>query len=52
MVGDSMAHDIDGAIGVGMRGVLVRRSEAGAAVNADRDDVPVIKSLLDLPAML
>ena len=26
MVGDSLTHDIDGALQVGMRGVLVRRS--------------------------
>jgi putative hydrolase of the HAD superfamily len=52
MVGDSMAHDIDGAIGVGMRGVLVRRGVAGETAGADRDDVSVISSLLDLPALL
>jgi HAD superfamily hydrolase (TIGR01662 family) len=52
MVGDSMAHDIDGAIGVGMRGVLVRRGAAGESVGGDREDVPVIKSLLDLPGLL
>jgi HAD superfamily hydrolase (TIGR01549 family) len=52
MVGDSMAHDIDGALGVGMRGVLVRRGAAGETVGAQRDDVPVIQSLLDLPGLL
>jgi putative hydrolase of the HAD superfamily len=52
MVGDSMTHDIDGALGVGMRGVLVRRGEPGESVGAHREDVPIIKSLLDLPALL
>jgi HAD superfamily hydrolase (TIGR01662 family) len=52
MVGDSMAHDIDGAIGIGMRGVLVRRGEPGAAVDAGSRNVPVIKSLLELPVLL
>ena len=27
MVGDSVSHDIEGALGVGMRGVLLHRSE-------------------------
>jgi len=44
MVGDSLAHDIDGARGVGMRGVLVHRSDDPAP----ETDVPVIRSLLEL----
>jgi HAD superfamily hydrolase (TIGR01662 family) len=52
MVGDSMAHDIDGAIGVGMRGVLVRRGIAGETLGTQRNDVPVITSLLDLFGLL
>ncbi len=55
MVGDSMRQDIDGARQVGMRGVLVRRS--GNSVRPDHftdatDDVPVICSLRELPALL
>lgn len=48
MVGDSLTHDIEGAIGVGMRGVLLAR---GGALRV-RDDVPVITTLRDLPAVL
>lgn len=52
MVGDSLAQDIEGARRVGMKGVLVRRSEPGSAINAQHVDVPVIRSLLELPALL
>jgi putative hydrolase of the HAD superfamily len=45
MVGDSLTHDIDGARGVGMRGVLVHRSDDPAP----ETDVPVIRSLRELP---
>jgi putative hydrolase of the HAD superfamily len=48
MVGDSMTQDIDGARGVGMRGVLVRRS----GEDTRHPDVPVICSLKELPALL
>lgn len=49
MVGDSLAHDIAGAMAIGMRGVLVARAgrPAGAPV-----DVPVIQSLRELPDLL
>ena len=50
MVGDSLTQDIEGARRVGMRGILVRRSEPAGAVAAP--DVPVISSLLELPALL
>lgn len=50
MVGDSLVQDIEGARRVGMRGVLVRRSESSA--EPPIADVPVIRSLLELPAML
>lgn len=49
MVGDSYAHDIEGARRAGLRAVLVARSgrpDAGPA------DVPVIASLRELPALL
>ncbi len=49
MVGDSVSHDIAGAQGVGMRGVLVHRSaEPLLAVPG----VPVIRTLSELPALL
>jgi len=52
MVGDSLPHDIEGARRVGMRGVLVHRGDSGLApVNAPAD-VPVIRSLKELPAHL
>jgi putative hydrolase of the HAD superfamily len=50
MVGDSLTQDIDGARGVGMRGVLVRRSGAGEGTLDS--DVPVIRSLTELPELL
>jgi HAD superfamily hydrolase (TIGR01549 family) len=50
MVGDSLTQDIEGARRVGMRGVLVRRSDA--AGETAFGDVPVIKTLADLPGLL
>ena len=50
MVGDSVTQDIDGARRVGMRGVLVRRSEA--AGETVPGDVPVIRSLAELPGLI
>jgi HAD superfamily hydrolase (TIGR01549 family) len=49
MVGDSLTHDVEGALAVGMRGVLLARKGLAAS---PRDDVPVIRSLRDLPAVL
>ncbi len=49
MVGDSYAHDIEGALGAGLRAVLVCRS--GLAEPA-APGVPVIASLRDLPPLL
>jgi HAD superfamily hydrolase (TIGR01509 family) len=49
MVGDSISHDIAGALGIGMRGVLVAR--AGRPANVP-EAVPVIQSLRELPALL
>jgi HAD superfamily hydrolase (TIGR01662 family) len=49
MVGDSLAHDIEGARHLGMRAILVSRSGQPVACPAD---VPVIRSLRDLPALL
>ena len=52
MVGDSLTQDIRGAQRVGMRGVLVRRSREGQDEDMNTADVPVIRSLLELPAVL
>ena len=46
MVGDSLAHDIEGARRVGMRGILVQRSPGATA--ATPADVPVIRDLSEL----
>lgn len=52
MVGDSLAHDIEGARRVGMRGVLVRRAEPGAGGTGEPPDIPVIRNLRELPSLL
>lgn len=49
MVGDSVPHDIAGALRLGMRGVLVSRSGLSAGAPAD---VPVIQSLRQLMPLL
>ena len=49
MVGDSYAHDIEGARRTGMRGVLVSRAGRSEPVP---EDIPVISSLRQLPALL
>jgi HAD superfamily hydrolase (TIGR01662 family) len=49
MVGDSVPHDIEGALRLGMRGVLVARS--GLSKGAP-PDVPVIQSLRELRDLL
>jgi putative hydrolase of the HAD superfamily len=48
MVGDSYTHDIAGAQRVGMHGILVHRSDTPAP----ECSVPVVRSLLELPALL
>lgn len=52
MVGDSLTQDIRGAQRVGMRAVLVRRSSEGQDEDRNIPDVPVIRSLLELGAIL
>ena len=57
MVGDSFTHDIAGAVQVGMRGVLVRRSAGSGpghvtSAAAVAPEVPVIRSLAELPVLL
>jgi putative hydrolase of the HAD superfamily len=49
MVGDSFAHDIEGARRVGMRGVLVHRADDPPL---DAGDVPVIRDLSQLLSLL
>jgi putative hydrolase of the HAD superfamily len=49
MVGDSLAHDVEGARRFGMRAILVSRS--GQPVDCP-PDVPVIRSLRELPRLL
>jgi len=49
MVGDSVPHDIAGALRLGMRGILVARS--GLSVGAP-PDVPVISSLREVRGLL
>ena len=49
MVGDSVPHDIQGALRLGMRGILVARS--GLSTGAP-PDVPVIRSLRELRPLL
>jgi putative hydrolase of the HAD superfamily len=50
MVGDSLAHDIEGARRVGMRGILVQRSPGGIIVPPP--EVAVIRTLAELPLHL
>jgi len=49
MVGDSLTHDIEGALRVGMRGMLVHRSDDPAPKALS---IPVIRSLSELPRLL
>lgn len=49
MVGDSVMHDIEGARRVGMRGVLVHRSDAPASAPPD---VAVIRHMSELLALV
>jgi putative hydrolase of the HAD superfamily len=51
MVGDSFTHDIEGARRVGMRGVLVHRSDDLVPAPPD-PRVPVIHDLSELPNLL
>jgi HAD superfamily hydrolase (TIGR01662 family) len=49
MVGDSVAHDVEGARRLGMRAVLLTR---GQSAEVCPPDVPVIHSLRELPPLL
>ena len=52
MVGDSLKHDVEGALRAGMRGVLLHRGDTPTAPGAAELGVPVIKSLRELPRLL
>src|SRR4051812_15505794 len=52
MVGDSLRHDVEGALNVGMRAVLLNRGDTAAPQVAGDPRVPVIASLRELPALL
>jgi HAD superfamily hydrolase (TIGR01549 family) len=58
MVGDSVKADIEGARQIGMRAILVRRTGDGLSsplqhiLGPGYEDVPVIASLAELPALL
>jgi len=50
MVGDSLKHDVEGALKAGMRAVLLRRS-GEVPLNLPAG-IAVIRSLTELPALL
>jgi HAD superfamily hydrolase (TIGR01549 family) len=52
MVGDSLKHDIEGALGVGMRAVLLNRGDSAAPTVTGDHGVPIIHSLRELPSLL
>jgi FMN phosphatase YigB (HAD superfamily) len=54
MVGDSLRHDVEGALNVGMRAIWLHRGDNAAPTYAAVQDVeiPVIRSLRELPAVL
>ena len=54
MVGDSLRHDVEGALNVGMRAVWLHRGDNAAPTSAAVHDttVPVIRSLRELPAVI
>jgi HAD superfamily hydrolase (TIGR01549 family) len=52
MVGDSYKHDVQGALNVGMRAILLNRGDAAAPRVATDHRVPVIHSLRQLPPLL
>jgi HAD superfamily hydrolase (TIGR01549 family) len=52
MVGDSFKHDVQGALTVGMRAILLNRGDAAAPSVAADHGVLVIHSLRELPPLL
>jgi HAD superfamily hydrolase (TIGR01662 family) len=51
MVGDSLRHDVEGAMRVGMRGILLHRGDSPTPAAAELG-VPVIRSLRELPSLV
>ena len=51
MVGDSLAHDVEGALRAGMRAILLHRGE-NPPPRAYELGVPVIRALTELPPLL
>jgi putative hydrolase of the HAD superfamily len=51
MVGDSLRHDVEGAMRAGMRGVLLHRADSPTE-RAAQLGIPVIRSLRELPALV
>ena len=54
MVGDSVRQDVEGALGAGMRAILLYRGDAPHALEGEPSarGVPVIRSLADLPFLI
>ena len=52
MVGDSFKHDVEGALGVGMRAILLNRGDTAAPAVIGDLRVQVIHSLRELPELL
>ena len=54
MVGDSVRQDVEGALGAGMRAILLQRSRTPhpQAEQLSARGVPIIRSLADLPRLL
>jgi putative hydrolase of the HAD superfamily len=52
MVGDSVCHDVEGALRAGWRAVLLHRTEGPAPPRASELGVPVVRSLRELPSLL
>ena len=48
MVGDSLRQDVEGALGAGMRAVLLHRGDRPAPERLAELPVPVIRSLREL----
>jgi HAD superfamily hydrolase (TIGR01662 family) len=49
MVGDSLRQDVEGALRVGMRAILLDRA---TRIDVGPDNVPVIRSLIELPPLV
>jgi HAD superfamily hydrolase (TIGR01662 family) len=54
MVGDSLRHDVEGALNIGMQAVWLHRGDSAAPTYASVRDttVPVIRSLRELPDLV